>query len=168
MEPPVFILRGYDLADALDELCLQRLRYLLKDDFIVEVMEEDVHPADIKEVKDAFALVIKYLDWSAPDLDGRGYVEWYDKESGVDKNKGLSVSLDIYQMFFIINALHRMKRDLLDGCQTDGSDELLDIIDDTRKIIRAKQLALIDYFDDDLNTYNKILKDIDHLRKGIK
>ena len=48
MEPPVFILRGYDLDDALDELCLQRLRYLLKDDFIVEVMEEDVHPADIK------------------------------------------------------------------------------------------------------------------------
>jgi hypothetical protein len=168
MEPPVFVLRGYDLDDALDELCLQRLRYLLKDDFIVEVMEEDVHPADIKEVKDAFALVIKYLDWSAPDLDGRGYVEWYDKESGVDKNKALSVSLDIYQMFFIINALHRMKRDLLDGCQTDGSDELLDIIDDIRKIIRPKQLALIDYFDDDLNTYNKILKDIDHLRKGIK
>jgi hypothetical protein len=61
-----------------------------------------------------------------------------------------------------------MKRDLLDGCQTDGSDELLDIIDDIRKIIRPKQLALIDYFDDDLNTYNKILKDIDHLRKGIK
>jgi hypothetical protein len=110
MEPPVFILRGYDLADALDELCLQRLRYLLKDDFIVEVMEEDVHPADIKEVKDALALVIKYLDWSSTDLDGRGYVEWYDEEPEFDKNKKISVSLDMYHTFVIITALHRMKK----------------------------------------------------------
>ncbi len=168
MEPPVFILRGYDLDDALDELCLQRLRYLLKDDFIVEVMEEDVHPADIKEVKDALALVIKYLDWSAPDLDGRGYVEWYDKEPEFDKNKKISVSLDMYHMFVIITALHRMKRDLLDGCQMNGTDELSDAIDDTRKIVRKKQLELIDYFGDYPDVYNKILKDIDYIRKGIK
>lgn len=168
MEPPVFILRGYDLADALDELCLQRLRYLLKDDFIVEVMEEDVHPADIKEVKDALALVIKYLDWSSPDLDGRGYVEWYDEEPEFDKNKKISVSLDMYHTFVIITALHRMKRDLLDGCQMDGTDELSDAIDDTRKIIRKKQLELIDYFGDYPDVYNKILKDIDYISKGIK
>jgi hypothetical protein len=168
MSEQVFVLRGFDLGEAVEDLCLQRLRYLLKDDFIVEVLQEEVHPNDIKEVKDAVALVIKYLDWAAPDFDGRGYVEWYDKEPEVDVNKSLSVSLDMYHMFVITTALHRMKRDLLDGCQMNGTDELLDIIDDTRKTIRAKQLGLIDYFDDYPDAYNKILKDIDLLREGIK
>lgn len=168
MNEPMFVLRGYDLGEALDDLCLQRLRYLLKDDFIVEVLEEEVAPSDIKEVKDAVALVIKYLDWSAPDLDGRGYVEWYDEEPEFDKNKKISVSLDMYHMFVIIRALHRMEKDLLNGCQMDGTDELLDAIDDTRKIIRKKQLELIDYFGDYPDAYNKILKDIDYISKGIK
>ena len=50
----------------------------------------------------------------------------------------------------------------------DGTDELSDAIDDTRKIVRKKQLELIDYFGDYPDVYNKILKDIDYIRKGIK
>jgi len=168
MEPPFFILRGHDLDDALDDLCLQRLRYLLEDDFITEVMQEDVDPSDIREVKDAVALVIKYFDWSAPDFDGRGYVEWYEKSAENDKHKKLSVKLDIYHTHVIIQALQRMKKDLLEGSQVDGTDELIDIIQDVKNEIRKKQLGLLSYFDNYPDTKNKILRDIDYMHKALK
>jgi len=163
-----YILKGGEVSEAIDELCFQRLKEYLKDDFIVDVMCEDVHPNDIQEVAEAMNLVVKFLRWTKAYNDVDKIDEWYEKGAETDKNKKISVSLDMYHMSVIITALQRMKKDLLYGCQMDGTDELSDAIDDTRKIVRKKQLELIDYFGDYPDVYNKILKDIDYIRKGIK
>lgn len=163
-----YILKGGDVSEAIDELCFQRLKEYLKDDFIVDVMCEDVHPNDIQEVAEAVNLVVKFLRWTKAYDDVDKIDEWYEKGAETDKNKKLSVSLDIYHMFFIIKALQRMKKDVLQEPKAAGASELLDIIDDTRNIIRKKQLGIIDYYGNFPDTYNKILKDIDLLREGIK
>ena len=73
-----YILKGGDVSEAVDELCLQKLREYLKDDFIVDVMCEDVHPNDIQEVVDAIKLVIKFLRWSKAYHDVDKIEEWYE------------------------------------------------------------------------------------------
>ena len=163
-----YILKGGEVSEAVDELCLQKLQEYLKDDFIVDVMCEDVHPSDIQEVVDAIKLIIKFLRWTKAYHDVDKIDEWYEKGAGSDKNKKLSVSLDMYHMFCIIKALKRMERDVLQKPQADGASELLGIIKDTHKIIRTQQLGLADYYSHFPKTYNKILKDIDGIRKVIK
>lgn len=163
-----YILKGGDVSEAVDELCLQKLREYLKDDFIVDVMCEDVHPDDIQEVVDAIKLVIKFLRWSKAYHDADKIDEWHDVGPETDKNRKTSVKLDMYHTYVIIEALQRMRKDLLQGSQMDGTDELISIIDETKKKIRTKQLGLISYFENYPDTYNKILRDIDYMRKGLK
>lgn len=163
-----YILKGGDVSEAVDELCLQKLTEYLKDDFIVDVMCEDVHPDDIQEVVDAVKLVIKFLRWSKAYHDADKIDEWHDVGPETDKNRKTSVKLDMYHTYVIIEALQRMRKDLLQGSQMDGTDELISIIDETKKKIRTKQLSLISYFENYPDTYNKILRDIDYMRKGLK
>jgi len=163
-----YILKGGEVSEAIDELCFQRLKEYLKDDFIVDVMCEDVHPNDIQEVAEAMNLVVKFLRWTKAYNDVDKIDEWYEKGAETDKNKKLSVSLDMYHMFCIIKALQRMEKGVLKEPKADGASELLGIIKDTRNIIREKQLGLIDYYGNFPDTHNKILKDIDLLREGIK
>jgi len=163
-----YILKGGDVSEAVDELCLQKLREYLKDDFIVDVMCEDVHPNDIQEVVDAIKLVIKFLRWSKAYHDADKIEEWHDVGPETDKNKKLSVKLDIYHTHVIIQALQRMKKDLLEGSQVDGTDELIGIIQDVKNEIRKKQLGLLSYFDNYPDTKNKILRDIDYMSKSLK
>lgn len=163
-----YILKGGDVSEAVDELCLQKLTEYLKDDFIVDVMCEDVHSDDIQEVVDAVKLVIKFLRWSKAYHDADKIDEWHDVGPETDKNRKTSVKLDMYHTYVIIEALQRLTKDLHEGSQMDGTDELISIIDETKKKIRTKQLGLISYFENYPDTYNKILRDIDYMRKGLK
>ena len=77
----LFVIKNEMAGDVVDELCVQALQKLLKDNFLEEMLWESIDPDDIAKISDAVKLTLKLFCYISSDLHEYHIENWYENDN---------------------------------------------------------------------------------------
>ena len=77
----LFVIKNEMAGDVVDELCVQNLQKLLKDNFLEEMLWESIDPDDIAKISDAVKLTLKLFRYISSNLHEYHIEDWYENDN---------------------------------------------------------------------------------------
>lgn len=76
-----FVIKNEMAGEVVNELCVQALEKLLKDNFLEEMLEESIHPDDIAKISEAVKLTLKMFRYTSSNLHEYHIEDWYENDN---------------------------------------------------------------------------------------
>ena len=76
-----FVIKNEMAGEVVNELCVQALEKLLKDNFIKGMLDEDIAPDEILRITEAVKLTLKLFRYISSDLHEYHIEDWYENDN---------------------------------------------------------------------------------------